>query len=229
MLQDRGRDKKEGAPAVLKKTVRAAKFVVEAGGSLIGFRRFTEEPAHTTAQLGDGVEIRRYQSRMAAETVVVSDEEAARRIGFGRLAGYIFGANHVASATPGRPVIVEHVRPGAGEKIAMTAPVTQLGRPDGQWIIRFYMPADKSLASLPQPDDPAVSLVTLPAETLAVRRFSGGIGPQAVAAQTAALMRTLSDRGIEAIDSPAAWFYDPPWTIPFLRRNEIVVPVRPVD
>jgi hypothetical protein len=43
MLQDRGRDKKEGAPAVLKKTVRAAKFVVEAGGSLIGFRRFTEE------------------------------------------------------------------------------------------------------------------------------------------------------------------------------------------
>ena len=229
MLQDRGRDKKEGAPAVLKETVRAAKFVVEAGGSLIGFRRFTEEPAHTTTQLGDGVEIRRYQPRIAAETVVVSDEEAARRIGFQRLAGYIFGGNHVAGTSAGRPVIVEHVRPGAGEKIAMTAPVTQLGRSDGQWIIRFYMPADKSLASLPQPDDPAVSLVTLPAETLAVRRFSGGIGPQAVAAQTAALMRTLSDRGIEATDSPAAWFYDPPWTIPFLRRNEIVVPVRPVD
>src|SRR5437764_6020631 len=113
MLQDRGRDKKEGAPAVLKKTVRAAKFVVEAGGSLIGFRRFTEEPAHTTAQLGDGVEIRRYQPRMAAETTVVADEEAARRIGFRRLAGYIFGGNHVASATAGRPVVVEHVREGA--------------------------------------------------------------------------------------------------------------------
>jgi hypothetical protein len=91
----------------------------------------------------------------------------------------------------------------------MTAPVTQVGRPHGQWIIRFYMPADKALASLPQPDNPAVSLVALPAETVAVRRFSGGIDPQAVAAQTAALMRILSERGIEATDSPAAWFCDP--------------------
>jgi hypothetical protein len=58
-----------------------------------------------------------------------------------------------------------------------------------------------------------------------VRRFSGSISPRAVASQTAQLVRTLRDKGFESIGAPAAWFYDPPWAIAMLRRNEIAIPV----
>ena len=67
----------------------------------------------------------------------------------------------------------------------------------------------------------------MPPQTVAVRRFTGIPTRRAVASQTAELMNTLRDIGFEAVDTPAAWFYDPPWTIPALRRNEIAVPVEP--
>lgn len=205
---------------------KAACRLIEAGGSVVGFRRFTEEPLHTAEQLEDGIELRRYGTRIAAETTIVGDEEAARQIGFRRLARYIFGSNHTAAAMP----VPVHRQTGArrGEKIAMTTPVSQQASPDGQWTIRFFMPSRKTLESLPAPDDPSVSLLAAPAETVAVRRFSGSISPRAVASQTESLLRALRNHGYEPTDSPAAWFYDPPWTIPFLRRNEIAVPVRRV-
>jgi hypothetical protein len=81
--------------------------LVDAGGSVVGYRHGTQEPSHSVEKLTRGVEIRRYGNRIAAETTVVADEESARNVGFRRLAGYIFGANH------------EHA------KIAMTAPVAQ--------------------------------------------------------------------------------------------------------
>ena len=109
----------------------------------------------------------------------------------------------------------------------MTAPVSQESAGDGNWVIRFFMPSDKSLESLPEPDDAEVGLVDVPPQTIAVRRFTGIPTRRAVASQTAELMKTLRDMGFEAVDTPAAWFYDPPWTIPALRRNEIAVPVDP--
>ncbi|UMB69949.1 SOUL family heme-binding protein [Mycobacterium paraterrae] len=203
---------------MLKATARIAKSLVEAGGSVVGFRGLTEEPAYSAEPLADGVEVRRYPSRIAAQTAVDADEVTARRIGFQRLAGYIFGKNHT---------VVEQSRRGSGEKIAMTAPVAQQADADGQWLIRFFMPADKTRESLPDPDDPAVSLVTVPPETVAVKRFSGSTDPKAVAAKATDLLRTLDGQGMKAVGTPAAWFYDPPWTVPPLRRNEVWVAVEP--
>ncbi len=61
---------------------------------------------------------------------------------------------------------------------------------------------------------------------MAVLRFSGDRGAAAVAARTAELVEVLRDNGIEPAGEPVAWFYDPPWTLPFRRRNEIAVPVK---
>ena len=208
---------------MLKATARIAKSLIEAGGSVVGFRGLTEEPAYSAEPLADGVEIRRYPARIAAQTAVDADEVTARRIGFQRLAGYIFGKNHIGPA--GRPAVVEQSRGGPGEKIAMTAPVAQQADPDGKWVIRFFMPADKTRESLPDPDDPAVSIVEVPAETVAVKRFSGSTDPKAVEAKATELLRTLEGQGLTAVGTPAAWFYDPPWTVPALRRNEVWVTV----
>jgi SOUL heme-binding protein len=88
------------------------------------------------------------------------------------------------------------------------------------------MPAGKTMKSLPKPNNRAVSLVRVPAETVAVRRFSGSRSRRAVASQTAQLMRALRETGFEPVGTPAAWFYDPPWTLPMLRRNEVAVAVK---
>ena len=211
---------------MLRALAGVAKQLTEAGESIVGVRRRTEEPTYTVEQRIDGAEIRRYGPRIAAETTVNAGEEAARSKGFRRLAGYIFGGNHSEAKIAMTAPVAQQSIGGKGEKIAMTAPVAQHPGGGDQWVIRFFMPADKTMDSLPQPDNPAVRLVTVPAETVAVRRFTGSRSTSAVATQTAALMGALEKAGLHADGEPAAWFYDPPWTIPMLRRNEVIVPVR---
>ena len=111
------------------------------------------------------------------------------------------------------------------EKIAMTAPVaTQRGSAD-DWVIRFFMPSKYTMDTLPKPKDDRVRLVEVPGETVAVLRYNGSYSPAAVATRTAQLLETLHRNNIEAVGDPLSWFYDPPWTVPFRRRNEVVVGV----
>jgi hypothetical protein len=200
--------------------------LAEAAGSVVGLRVGTEEPCHTIEQIRDGLQIRRYGPRIAAETVVSDTEEGARNRGFRALAGYIFGANHANSKIAmTAPVSQQRGWGDAGERIAMTAPVSQEAGPDGTWVIRFFMPAKWTLDTLPAPNDEAVKLATIPAENFAVLRFTGGRGPGAIASRTDELLRLLEDTEFEPAGPPVAWFYDPPWTVPCLRRNEVAVPV----
>lgn len=181
----------------------------------VGIRVGTEEPHHLSTPLTARVQLRRYGPRIAAETTVDADEERARNIGFRRLAGYIFGANHRSESIAMTAPVAQ------GDTIAMTAPVAQ-----SRSTIRFYMPSKWTMDTLPAPDDDRVRLVKVPGETVAVLRFSGDRSPRAVATHTAELLDTLRANDIEVTGEPQAWFYDPPWTLPWRRRNEIAVTVR---
>lgn len=191
--------------------------------SVVGDRRGTEEPPFDVVGRAGEVEIRRYLPRIAAETEIEADAEAARNAGFRRLAGYIFGGNRGAEKIAMTAPVAQ--APAGGERIAMTAPVAQQPAGPGRWTIRFYMPAQWTMATLPMPDDPAVRLVEVPGETMAVLRFSGDRGAEAVAARQAELMRALDGSAWTPRAAPVAWFYDPPWTLPWLRRNEVAVKV----
>ena len=192
--------------------------------SIAGIRIGTEEPHYVGMPVSDGVEVRRYGPRIAAETTVTADEDRARSIGFRRLARYIFGGNHrdqeIAMTAP-----VSQQSGGRGDDIAMTAPVAQARQSGDTWTIRFFMPSKWTMDTLPEPDGDDVTLVEVPGETVAVLRFTGDRGPSTVAAKTGELVATLRDKHIEVTGEPVAWFYDPPWTLPFRRRNEIAVPV----
>lgn len=190
---------------VVTMATEAAKGV----GSLVGIRSGTEEPRYDVHDRVHGLEVRRYGPRIAAETTVTADEERARDTGFRRLAGYIFGSNENKS------------------KIAMTAPVSQSGGPGNSSVVRFYMPSRWTMPTLPTPMDRSVELVEVPGETLAVLRFTGDRGRGAVAERSAELLRKLEATAWTATGPPVAWFYDPPWTVPFRRRNEVAVPVAP--
>ncbi|TDK84817.1 SOUL family heme-binding protein [Mycolicibacterium mucogenicum] len=191
----------------------------------VGIRSGVEEPPYVAEQLAGGVQIRRYGRRIAAQTAVDGDEEAARSAGFRRLAGYIFGANHRGDRIAMTAPVGQQQHTEAGRKIAMTAPVGQQGSQERGWIIRFYMPAGSTLETLPIPDDEHVELVEVPAETVAVLRFSGDRGADSIARHTDQLRDTLRDYGFATAGDPSAWFYDPPWTLPCRRRNEIAIPI----
>lgn len=206
---------------MLNKIIGAATQVAEAAGSIVGIRQGTEEPSFTVERKVGDVEIRRYGDRIAAETTIDADEERARNEGFRRLAGYIFGGN----SGKAKIAMTAPVAQQSSEKIAMTAPVAAQRGAGGQWAIRFYMPSEYTMDTLPTPKDDRVRLVTVPGERVAVLRYSGAYDSKAVEEKTAELLTTLRDNGIEPAGEPMSWFYDPPWTVPFLRRNEAVVAI----
>jgi hypothetical protein len=138
------------------------------------------------------------------------------------LANYIFGGNHHDETISMTAPVGQQ---SASDAIAMTAPVAQSRTSDDQWVIQFFMPSKWTMDTLPDPDDDRVRLTPVPGETVAVLRFSGDRSPKAVAERTEELRKTLLDKGIKPAGDAVAWFYDPPWTLPFLRRNEVAIPV----
>ena len=193
--------------------------------SVFGVRDGTEEPKFDVIGHVGGVEIRQYGARIAAETAVEGDEIAARSEGFRRLAGYIFGGNTTGAKVAMTAPVAQSSATISSATIAMTAPVSQDRDAEGRWVVRFFMPAQYTMATLPVPNDARVKLVEVPPATMAVLRFSGGIGADTVASREAELLTALKQGDWQPQGVPLAWFYDPPWTIPALRRNEVAVAV----
>ena len=201
-----------------------------------------EEPAYEVLRTDGPNELRQYRGFIVAETVVQGDMDAASSQGFRRIASYIFGANRSSradSSTPSEriamtaPVTVAPVD-GPSEKIAMTAPVTvqpQDPKQDAslqsvsQWRVHFVMPAQYTMATLPKPLDASVNLREVPGQRYAVRRFSNFAGVQKVQGETDALLQWLKAQGMRAEGPTQLSRYDAPWTLPFMRRNEVMIQV----
>lgn len=205
----------------------AAAAALLAGCTVFGVRSGTEEPPYRElARLAGGVEVRAYEPRLYAEATAPADASSPRNAAFRKLFRYIAGANRT-EAEIAMTIPVETDEPTAGREIAMTAPVeTAEGAGDGAMTMRFFLPADMTLETAPQPTDPAVRIGRLPPQTMAVLRFSGSTRDSRVAARKRDLMRALEAADDwRATGAPTAYFYDPPWTLPFVKRNEVAVPV----
>jgi SOUL heme-binding protein len=185
-----------------------------------------EEPKFTVLVSDGDFGVRTYAPRIVAETEVDGTIDGASSAGFRRIAGYIFGGNR--SKTGGdrgdriamtAPVTVAK----ASEKIAMTAPVTVGSTTPGRWVVQFVMPSTYTLQSLPDPIDARVTLRMIPASKVAVVRFAGFSGEAKVREKTEALRRWMTVRGLSPRGMPQLARYNPPWTPPFMRRNEIQI------
>ena len=178
-----------------------------------------EEPKFTVSLREGAFEIRDYGAAIAAEVIVTGDQKEAARKGFRLLARYIFGGNtrnqSIAMTAP-----VAQAR--ASERIAMTAPVTQTPM-DGAWVVRFTMPASYTLATLPEPSDPNVKLRTIAPARFAVCRFSGLAIKAAVEAKTVELMAFTKKHNLLTVGPTSLAQYNPPWTLWFMRRNEVMI------
>lgn len=166
--------------------------------------RQIEHPRHVVVERHGNIELRDYPPMIVAETDVAGERRQAIQAGFRIIADYIFGNNR------------------SSEKVAMTAPVLQ-GGVGNLWRVRFIMPADKRLVDLPRPNDARVSLVALGAARFAVIRFSGAAGENSLTRNAGQILAFVRSRHWKAVGSPVYAFYDPPWTLPYLRRNEVMV------
>lgn len=81
------------------------------------------------------------------------------------------------------------------------------------------MPAAYKLDTLPPPADPNVHLIEHAARRMAVLKISGFAGEDRMAAKKRELLAKVAAAGLSPIGASSFAFFDPPWTVPFLRRN----------
>ncbi len=164
------------------------------------------------------IEIRDYTPMIVAETTVAGDREEAINQGFRVIADYIFGNNQASQNVAMTSPVIQK----PSEKIAMTAPVIQ--QPNGNlWTVSFVMPSSYSMKALPKPNNQAVSLRELPERRFAVIRFSGFADRGTLLKKTEELKLFVSSKKLTFASEPAYAFFNPPWTLPFLRRNEVML------
>lgn len=170
-------------------------------------RWFTAEPDYITeGQIGD-LEVRRYPDRIDARAEVEArDFEHALTLGFNRLACYLHGAN------------------ANDESLQMTVPVITTMR-DGRYEMSFVMPPNRTLGSLPLPEDSRVALREVQERRIAVLRFDGRYTKRNIERHERKMIRQLVDAGLSAKGSVMFAGYDSPMTLPQLRRNELWIEV----
>jgi hypothetical protein len=208
------------ASARIKRLGSALMFTLFLPG---GTAMATEEPDFKVIQKSGALEVREYPPLIAAEVVVGGDRGQAVNAGFRLLAGYIFGGNTRRQSIAMTAPVVQ--APARGESIAMTAPVVQTGA-NGTWTVRFIMPRGYTLDTLPTPNDQRVHLIPLPAARMAVVRFSGLAHEPDIQEKTTELRAFLAAQQLVAAGPPSLARYNPPWTLWFMRRNEIMIPVQ---
>ena len=190
-----------------------------------------EEPAYETIRQGPDVELRRYRPILLAETQVSGDFDAVGGTAFRILADYIFGNNQtresIAMTAPVSQRPVGGAEPDTGTRIEMTAPVIQrLTDPTrGTYVISFLMPARFTLTTLPRPNDSRVMLREEPARLMAVLRYSGSWAESRYREHETQLLAAVRAAGLTPLGTPIYARYNSPFSLPFLRRNEVMVEV----
>ncbi len=187
--------------------------------------RSTPEPVYTVVHQESNKEIHHYEGYLVATTWSDGTYEQASNRGFRHLFDYISGRNssqHTITMTA--PVLQETAVPGA--TMAMTAPVLQTQDQQG-WSMAFVMPATYTMATLPRPLDDTITLHEVPAAQVAVLRYSWGTSAAHIHRLGQELVTWIArQERYEVTSKPRSARYDPPFTVPFLRRNEIHVDVR---
>lgn len=188
-----------------------------------------DEPAYmASAAAEDGIELRDYAPMLVAQVEVTGERKEAISQGFRMIADYIFGNNvPKQSISMTAPVLQQAAEKPEGKKIAMTAPVIQQGVGVNRWVVQFVMPPEYTLATLPKPNNDAVKLLEVKGKRMVAIRFSGSTKDENVMEHQKKLADYVAAQGLKTVGEPVMAFYDPPWTLPFMRRNEVLYELAP--
>lgn len=191
-------------------------------------RAMVEKPKYEVLSEREGYEIRRFPAHIVARVAITGDVAEAMNRGFRPLADYIFGENVAEKKVSMTSPVVQEAAP---EKIAMTSPVVQepgASSPGAEatQYVSFIMPSEYTLETLPKPKNEQVELKEVAEQVMAVRRFSWTGNHKQMLMHEKALREALARDGIEITGTVRYARYDPPWTIPIFRRNEVMLPIK---
>ena len=164
-------------------------------------------------------DIRQYEDYWVVRTEIDGEYRESSGEGFRLLFSYISGKNkqQEAIAMTG-PVMQQEM----GEKIAMTGPVIQQKK-GKRWTMEFVLPSKYNTIQPPEPLDPNVSIVKVPGYRAAAISYSGNLREEKYNAKTKELLDSVTLKGLQPIGEPFSAGYDPPWTLPFFKRNEVLI------
>lgn len=182
---------------------------VATGCAIVGFTSTLEQPNYKVIQqLPGGVEIRQYEARTYASSRVEGTGMESRRQGFRLLFNYITGENT------------------GEEEISMTVPVaTEIE--EKEHVMQFFLPSEYNESNAPAPKNPNVSIGTIAPRIEAALEYTGSQSVQRAQQHAILMKQDLETSNWQMKGEIRSMFYNPPFSVPFLRRNEVIVEVAP--
>jgi hypothetical protein len=187
----------------------------------LAVKRGVKEPDYRIIEQKKDYEIREYGSYVVAEVEIKGGYEDALNRGFNVLASYIFGNNLKKEEMEMTTPVTSEPKP---QKIGMTAPVTQEFSGENS-VISFVMPTKYTLETLPVPNDRNISFRLIEPKKVAVKRKSGYASKEKMLRAQRELEDLLKKDGVKIVSDFRYAQYDPPFTPPFMRRNEVMVDI----
>ncbi len=198
----------------------------------------SEVPEYNVTRAAGAFEIREYGPILYAEVTTTGTREEASGKAFRQLAAYIFDDERPEGGIAMTAPVVQQpsrekiamtspvIQQPARGQIAMTAPVVQAEGSPGEWTMAFSMPPKWTMATLPKPQNPNIRLYEEPPRTVAAVEFSGRANDTMLADNEDKLRAWMASNGVVASGPAEYAFYDAPWVIGPLRRNEVIIPIR---
>ena len=183
--------------------------------------RNSEEAKYSVLYTENNIQIRQYQELLIAQTQSKGDYEKSSSSAFKLLAGYIFGENQSQKKIEMTTPVLQKSQ---SEKIEMTVPVYQQENSD-TWTMTFVLPSKYTLETIPIPLDKNIEIKMVPAKKVATIQYTGFINSKKIKDHADQLLSWLESNGYTSVSEPYSAGYDPPWTIPFLRRNEVHIEI----
>ncbi len=198
-------------------------IVLLLAGALAGpVMSLVETPDYQVIEQQGDIEIRQYDTMIIAEVETEGSRKESASAGFRLLADYIFGNNlsnkDISMTAP--------VQQQESQKIAMTAPVQQQSQ-GNTWLISFVMPSEYSITDLPTPQDSRVTIKTIPSLQYVAIKFSGRVKIKNIKKNEHKLLKYIEKENISIQGTAKYAFYNPPWTLPFMRKNEVMFQITP--
>ncbi len=176
-----------------------------------------EKPQYEVVQRFKDFELRNYKPYLVAQVKVEGGFKRAGNNAFKLLAGYIFGDNKSV------------LKPEAGnEKMKMTAPVNMMEVPNtkDQYYVQFFMPTKYTRETLPIPNDDRVKIELMSGGLTAALKYSGTWSHKRYLRKLARLNTAIENQGFTTQGSAIFARYNSPFSLWFMRRNEVLIPVK---
>ena len=201
-------------------TVSIILFILIVGVFAGPVTSYVEKPDYDIIASNENIEIRRYGPMIVAEVEAKGNRENIAGSEFSILADYIFGNNTMQNSI----AMTAPVQQQQSKAIAMTSPVQQ--QLTGEvWTVSFVMPSEYNMDTLPKPNNDRVKLREVPSKKFIVIRFSGTNSDDNIDEHEKQLMEYITNNEIKMRGTIKYAFYDPPWTLPIMRRNEVMAEI----